>query len=103
MRKSKTLETLFREHYAEMHHLAAVILHDPEEAHDIVTDIFSSLLENGNGGGSSRPYLLNAVRNRCLNRLREMDVRTRFRNLYLIENEEASSQSSDFPTIDEIA
>ena len=82
------IETLFKENYARLHRLAAMLLHDTEAAHDIVHDVFAAILDNQATIAYDTTYLITSVRNRCLNKLKAIDVRDRFRELYLIENEE---------------
>lgn len=86
------IEQLFKAHYAEMHCLASAMLHDKDLARDIVHDVFASLL---NGSFQSTPtagYLLRAVRNRCLNHIRDCEIHQRIANLYFIENEEYDTE-----------
>lgn len=96
------IEKLFKSNYAAMHRLAAMILHDTESAHDIVHDVFASVLDRDGAGNVDAGYLLASVRNRCLNRLRALDVRERFRQLYLVENGECDD-TDDWPDEELIA
>ena len=95
------IERLFRTCYQEMHNLASAILHDGEAASDIVNDLFTQLLQTSPRSADvkvvGKPYLLAAVRNRCLKRLRSMEVRERFRNLYLFEQDEADLSEEETP------
>lgn len=90
------IERIFRNEYARMLRLAAVIVHDPEAAKDMVHDIFAGLLQmrgrNEAAFVPSRAYLMAAVHNRCLRHLRGLEVRERFRNLYLFENKVDASE-----------
>ena len=43
MFEHRKIEQLFRQHYAEMIHLARVLLGDDDEAEDVVQDIFLHL------------------------------------------------------------
>lgn len=75
-----------------MHTLAARLLRDEDAARDIVHDVFSGLLQAGVSDISSA-YLLKAVRNQCLNRLRDLSTKERMHGLYAadfkaIEDEE---------------
>lgn len=72
-----------------MHSLASAILHDSETAHDIVHDVFVSLLNCSVMPSSLESYLLTGVKNRCYNRLKAISIRERFRNLYLNEFDES--------------
>ncbi|MDE5571702.1 MAG: sigma-70 family RNA polymerase sigma factor [Prevotella sp.] len=93
MLEQRTIEQLFRQNYSEMIHLARVLLGNDEEAGDVVQDIFLRVAgsdvppKNGN-------YLMTAVRNACLNRIRQMQLHERVKNLMPIE-EEADLQPTD--------
>lgn len=88
MTNRNDIEQLFKAHYAQMYRLATVLLHDDDLARDIVHDVFASLLDGRPslhvGGG----YLLNAVRNRCLNHIRDCAIHQRIANRYFLDNEE---------------
>ena len=83
MTKSE-LEILFKAHYAAMYRLAVSLLYDADEARDVVSDVFASLI----GGGlaihtdNARGFLLTCVRNSCINVIRHKQMRERFINLY---------------------
>ena len=84
MNDKSILEGLFRQHYGKMIHLARTLLHDDAEAQDVVQDVFARLLENECQltGVKTEAYLMSAVRNGCLNRIRNMQLRERFKNLH---------------------
>lgn len=103
------IEKVFRNEYGSMHRLAAVILHDREAAKDVVHDVFAGLLQMrwraDADGAPTHAYLTAAVRNRCLKHLRGLEVRERFRNLYLFENGDGASESTpakESPDMDEL-
>ena len=83
MTKSE-LEILFKTHYTAMYRLAVSLLYDADEARDVVSDVFASLL----GGGlairtdNARGFLLTCVRNSCINVIRHKQMRERFIRLY---------------------
>lgn len=79
------IEKLFKAHYAQLHRLATVMLHDEDLAHDMVHDVFESVLSNGTAVPESVGYLMAAVKNRCLNYLRDTDMRRRLTSLYFID------------------
>ncbi|MBR5170659.1 MAG: sigma-70 family RNA polymerase sigma factor [Muribaculaceae bacterium] len=83
MTKSE-LEILFKTHYTAMYRLAVSLLYDEDEARDVVSDVFASLL-----GGSmairsdnASGFLLTCVRNSCINVIRHKQMRERFMKLY---------------------
>ncbi len=87
MASKEKIELLFKTNYARMHRLAALILHDQEAAHDVVHDVFATVLNKHSDETVDTPYLMTSVRNQCVDILRKLDVREKFRNLYLNETE----------------
>ena len=97
MLDKRILEQLFRQNYSEMIHLARVLLGDDGEAEDVVQDIFLRIADSDilrpEGLSVARippkndSYLLIAVRNACLNRIRQMQLHERVKNLLPIEDE----------------
>lgn len=87
MNDKSILEGLFRQHYGKMAHLARTLLHDDAEAQDVVQDVFARLLENEYQmtGSKAEAYLMSAVRNGCLNRIRNMQLRERFKHLHPLD------------------
>ncbi len=98
MTTTNDIEQLFRTHYTAMHRLAMLILRDDELARDIVHDVFESLLTSGLADASGQ-YLLRAVRNRCLNHLRNLTTRERIRNLYALDGQEISDDEQHYDDI----
>lgn len=90
MARLDDIETLFKANYGRMHTLASAMLHDREAAYDIVHDVFAAVLDGGADRNPDEAYLMRSVKNRCLNRLKAIDVRERFRQLYLVETDEAA-------------
>ena len=91
------LEILFKMHYCPMLRLAVSIVHDNDEAKDVVSDVFAHLL---NGNCSLRPdnaehYLLVSVRHQCYNQLRQRNVRERFAQQMSIAPEPMSQPTDD--------
>ena len=83
MTKSE-LEILFKTHYAPMYRLAVSLLYDADEARDVVSDVFASLLGGGMAirSDNARGFLLTCVRNSCINVIRHKQMRERFIRLY---------------------
>lgn len=107
MMNEKDIERLFKAHYTQMHRLAMALLQDGDSARDIVHDVFEALIgagrgaegtpreaeaANGDAEGAGRGaevtagYLMKAVRNRCLNHIRNLSARERIANRYFLEN-----------------
>ncbi len=97
MLDKRILEQLFRRNYSEMIHLARILLGDDGEAEDVVQDIFLRIADSDilrpEGLSVARippkndSYLLIAVRNACLNKIRQMQLHERVKNLLPIEDE----------------
>ena len=83
MTKSE-LEILFKAHYTAMFRLAVSLLYDVDEARDVVSDVFASLLDGGIAikSDNARGFLLTCVRNSCINVIRHKQMRERFIKLY---------------------
>ena len=75
-----------------MYRLAVALLHDDDLSRDIVHDVFVSLLDVTRDTLISEGYLLKAVRNRCLNHIRDCEIHQRIANRYFLENEEYESE-----------
>lgn len=79
------IERLFRTHYSELFRVATLILRDEEDARDVVHDIFTAIMESDYGDTLTIHFLMRSLRNRCLNRLRDISVADRIKGLYFIE------------------
>ena len=101
MTNRNDIEQLFKAHYVQMYRLAVALLHDDDLARDIVHDVFASLLDGSHDIPISSCYLLKAVRNRCLNYIRDCEIHQRIANRYFMENEEYDSE--DWPDEETIA
>ena len=79
-----------------MHRQAAMLLHDDDLARDIVHDVFCTLLNGNIAVTALTPsYLLRAVRNRCLNHIRDLDIHGRVLGMYFTEMDEYDEE--DWP------
>ena len=97
------IERLFRENYRQLHRLAKMLLHDGELARDIVHDVFVSLLSGSKDANVSVGFLLNAVRNKCLNYIRDTSVSQRLASQYYLDIEDYETEDwPDEETIKEI-
>ena len=95
MTQNTAIEKLFKAHYAQMHRLAVALVHDDDIARDIVHDVFMLLVDTPPARLPGAAYLLRAVRNRCLNYIRDCDIHRRAANRLFIENEEYDTE--DWP------
>lgn len=87
------IEQLFKSHYAQMYRLAVVRLHDYDLARDIVHDVFVSLLDGRGADLVSGGYLMRAVRNRCLNYIRDCESHQLIAHRYFRSVEEYDSEA----------
>lgn len=88
MHESNSFELLFATHHPRLLRLATAMLHDEEEARDVVSEVFERLIlssENREG------VLLAAVRNRCIDRIRQMKMAERVRRRLPLDE-------ADFPS-----
>ena len=85
MLEQRDIELLFRQNYNEMTHLARVLLGNDNEAEDVVQDIFLRVA-NSDIMPKSEGYLLIAVRNACLNHIRQMQLHDRVKDLMPIDD-----------------
>lgn len=82
------IERLFREHFAPMLRVALALLHDDAQARDAVHDVFAGLMERETAPELiTGAYLLRAVRNRCLNHIRDCEIHRRVERLYLLDTQ----------------
>jgi len=93
--KNRHIEQLFKAHYHDMCRLGIMLLHDEDEAMDVVHDIFAQLLDGEISfhPDKARSFLLTCVRNRCLNVMRSRSVREQAMMLLLPLDEEPSQAS----------
>ena len=103
MLEQRILEQLFRRNYSEMIHLASILLDDDEEAEDVVQDVFLRVA-NSDIPPKNDNYLKAAVRNACLNRIRQMLLHDKVKRLMPIEDD-SDLQPTDkrLEQLDEIA
>ena len=86
--RKQFIEQLFRQNYSEMIHLASVLLGDDEEAEDLVQDVFLRVADSDIPPKKDN-YLLTAVRNACLNRIRQMHLHDKVKRLMPLEDDSA--------------
>ena len=82
------LQGLFCQYYSEMIHLARTLLYAEEEAEDTVQDVFVRFMEASQEGENlknAKAYLMTAVRNSCINRIRQKSLTEQVKNLYSID------------------
>lgn len=76
--QKKEIETLFKEHYSKLYYYALNIIHDPENAKDIVSDAFHYIWEHYddkvNDSLSILALLYTRIKNNCIDHIRHLDV-----------------------------
>ena len=100
--KEQQLERLFRDHYERMFRLAFALLHDYEEARDVVGEVFSRLWDrfsqeeipkdNLLEETAAPAYLMRSVRNACLNIVAKKKRDERLAKLLPLSGDEPSLQ-----------
>lgn len=81
------LQGLFCQYYNEMFHLARTLLYADEDAEDTVQDVFLRLMEADilPTPEKTRAYLMTAVRNGCINRIKKKSIIEQVKSLYSVE------------------
>ena len=85
-RNYRVFEGLFNAHYPQLVRFAEGMVFDPQLAEDLVQNLFIHLWENSDKikvKSSLKAYLFTAAKNRCLNSLRELQIRDKNELLYL--------------------
>ena len=97
MINKETIAQLFRNYYPDMLRLARLLLHDGAESEDVVDEIFAALMHKDivPTGSTIRPFLMTAVRNRCLNILRNRSIQQRVQGLYLLDSQLDTASADD--------
>mgnify|MGYP000056771468 CR=1 FL=1 len=85
-RDEVALSTLFDMYYEKLYLFAEKYIYDSDRAHDIVQDVFLSFWKMDRGGFPNvktiKTFLYNSVQHRCLNYLRDLEIRDRnYKNL----------------------
>ena len=98
------VEQLFRQHYRHMYAVACSLLYDGQESEDVVSEVFAQLLESDTEllPVSAEGYLMVAVRNRCLKRLRDKSNRERILRLYADELQDDDDWHDDERELDRL-
>lgn len=88
------IERLFRNNYRAMFMLAIRMMRDEEDARDIVHDVFATVLDSKRYDVSAS-YLIRAVRNRCLNCVRDLSVKQQLHGRYTLDMQ--SAEGDEWP------
>lgn len=101
MHKNADIESLYEQHYQRMLLTARTLLHDEEEARDIVSDVFTELLSKGKelNEPQAENYLIVCVRNKCMNLLKHQRVVKECTNILSPNDEDTNYEE---PPYDEV-
>lgn len=90
-------ETLYKQLFLPAMRLALSLLHDEEEARDVVHEVFSKIWESNKRIENPSAFIIRAVRNASLNRISLLDTRTRvIRQLSLeLHTEEVDAECNE--------
>jgi len=91
----ETYELLFREHYRAMYRYAFTLLHDPDDARDAVSEVWTRLLQSEADVkvDTAATYLKRLVHNHCVNILEHKKVELKAQKFLPLEME--SLQNDD--------
>ena len=78
-------ETLYIQCVPQAMRLALSLLHEEDEARDVVHEVFLRLWESDVKIDSPNAYIIRAVRNSCLSRIKRLDMRERIRSQLMLE------------------
>ena len=78
-------ETLYTRCFPASMRLAMSLLHEEDEARDVVHEVFLKLWESDETIGNPTAFILRAVRNACLSRLRSLDTREKIHRRLSLE------------------
>ena len=97
MGNEKVFETIFRRYYSSLCSYAFTIIHDLNDAEEVVQDVFLKLWEKHQSikiHASLKSYLYRAVHNSCLNRLKHQKVKQKHDEHWLSQKETVSEDAS---------
>lgn len=78
-------ETLYIRCYPSSMRLAMSLLHEEDEARDVVQEVFLKLWESNIRVDVPEAFIIRAVRNACLNRINMLDTRDKIRRRIMLE------------------
>ena len=78
-------ETLYIQYFPSSMRLAMSLLHEEDEARDVVQEVFLKLWESDNRVENPSAFLIRAVRNACLNRISMLDTRDKIRQRIMLD------------------
>jgi RNA polymerase sigma-70 factor (ECF subfamily) len=97
----QAFELLFRKYYVRLCAFANKFLNDPEEAREVVQEVFTKIWEGRDEidpEDSFKSYLFKVTQNLCINKLRRRKVESRYVEIY----KQVYTEHSDFSAIDSL-
>lgn len=79
-------ETLYIQCFPPSMRLAMNLLHEEDEARDVVQEVFLKLWESNTRVENPMAFIIRTVRNTCLNRISLLDTRNRIRQRIMLDS-----------------
>ncbi len=79
-------ETLYIQCFPLSMRMAMSLLHDEDEARDVVQEVFLKLWESNIRVENPMAFLIRAVRNACLNRINALDIRDKIHQRIMLDS-----------------
>lgn len=93
---TQEFETLYAETFEPSFRLALSLLHEEEDARDVVHEVYLRLWESDSRVDNPKAYVIRAVRNSCISRIRHLDVREKVRMKLMLEPQPEEFDPEDF-------
>ncbi len=93
-KNSLEIESIFKQYYKDLSHIAFNYLQDVSDAEDIVQEVFVSLLNSKKISSidNIKPYLWQSVKNACINKLKREKKLYRLKEAYFVNYKEFSKE-----------
>lgn len=78
-------ETLYTQCFPPSMRLAMSLLHEEDEARDVVQDVFLKLWESNIRVENPTAFIIRSVRNACLNRIKMLDTRDKIQQRIMLD------------------
>ena len=98
MHENNSFEQLFATHHPRLLRLATAMLHDEEETRDVVSEVFERMMRSPSAArpmSENERTLLASVRNRCIDRIRQMKVAERVKRRLPLDEADFSAWQED--------
>lgn len=95
---AKDFESLYQQCFPPSFRLAMSVLHDEDEARDVVHEVFLKLWESKSDIENPKAFIIRSVRNSCINRINKLNIREKIEKRLMINfplNETDISQRNE--------